>query len=661
MRFHRAMCPVVVLAAAFVQAGAASAIDPQYLSLNDCPDQPGCAALILLDETELDNSSTRSKYSVHRLIKVFTKEGVETWADVEAPTAVGGYSVRNLEGRTVLPDGKEIPLKQDNVFVKYLKSGKRWAKRKTAKFPGVVPGAIIDYSYDVLTEPNSYLIQVEWEVQQSLPVLQSRFTLKPGKYNFEWKKTGIEPIQVKEERPFKNAVYYSATSVPPLLREPYGPPEEAVRVRYHFNLPELTANWLGAYAGRVAGKSEAFTREPAGVAAKVAELVAPADPPLEKVRKIYGFVQEKIGTEEMRAGATEEKALEEAKDAGEVLRRGFGSEYERTMLFMAMVRATGLDHGVLLITGKFSSALTPEVDDEDQFDSFATAVKTGSNNWTFYDPATRHCPFGMISPEKEGGKTRNAVLITPAAGAGEPRKAVVQNLHMTTYAPTGFSLAAVPFSAAGKNLLKRQVKATMRAEGGLEVAVNEQGTGLVDLDHKQDYELLDETERQEKLRERLGEIFTSAELVSAQFQDLDSFDKPAVLTYNFRLPGDPATADRLIVSPSIFHASEPMPFTAETRRTNVLFQHARKTQEIVSYVPPPGFEVEEVPAPVVVKDPPFSLVIAYALSDGALTMTRNLEIDAGEWPAADYPRLRSFFEKVQEADRQVVTLKKTAP
>jgi len=71
--------------------------------------------------------------------------------------------------------------------------------------------------------------------------------------------------------------------------------------------------------------------------------------------------------------------------------------------------------------------------------------------------------------------------------------------------------------------------------------------------------------------------------------------------------------------------------------------------------------VQELPAPIVVKDPPLSLAIGYATDAGALTLTRNLDIDTAQWPAADYARLKAFFEKVREADRQTVVLAKAAP
>src|SRR5262249_9728702 len=78
-------------------------IDPSYLAMKDCPSEPGCAALILLDETELSNDSAQARVSHHRLIKVFTEEGISKYADVEVYAEVGSDDIRNLAGRTILP------------------------------------------------------------------------------------------------------------------------------------------------------------------------------------------------------------------------------------------------------------------------------------------------------------------------------------------------------------------------------------------------------------------------------------------------------------------------------------------------------------------------------------------------------------------------------
>src|SRR5437899_7140997 len=118
----------------------------------------------------------------------------------------------------------------------------------------------------------------------------------------------------------------------PRSRPPLGPPADAVRARMYFYLPELQATWLGEMAGRIGGAAGNFIGDATAVHAKVKDLVGEQDPPIQKVKKIYQFVQQEIGTEEQRAGQTDEAQVKDPNNIDEVLKRGYGDEADRTLL-----------------------------------------------------------------------------------------------------------------------------------------------------------------------------------------------------------------------------------------------------------------------------------------------------------------------------------------
>jgi len=281
--------------------------------------------------------------------------------------------------------------------------------------------------------------------------------------------------------------------------------------------------------------------------------------------------------------------------------------------------------------------------------------------WTFYDPAAKHCPFGMLSAEKEGG-VNNAILLKPQKGMGAEAESLVQHLLLKTNRPAPYSIAAIPFSAAGKNVRLRDATVKFSADGSLEVIVSEQGSGLTDLEHRDDYERLDEEKRKEALGKTLRRAQPQAQLTSASFDDIGSFDKTATIKYSFKLSeAASGVADRIVVTPSLFSADQANPFSAATRRTPVHFPYARKTQEKIIIEVPEGYEAVELPAPTVVRDPPFVLMTSFATDGTKLIFNRRMEIDAAVWPVAEYPRLKAFFEKMQEADHQAVVLKRLNP
>ncbi len=635
---------------------AAKDLDPEFLEISDCPEHPGCHAVILLEEIEFSNESNRTKYSERRLMKLFTDEGIEKWSDVTLRAAVGSYDVRNLSGRTILPDGTEIPLDQQNVRVKLLRQGKRRVKFKSATFPGVVPGAIIEYSFDILTKGNSFFTEDTWSIQHELPVLISRYVLKKGKFDLGWRQTGMENVRVEHEAPYKNVEVFTARNVPPLPDEPMGPPQEALRARMSFFLPELQKIWLGVTAGKVSGAAAEFMEGP-GIAEKARELVSDSDSALTKVRKIYEFVQESIGAEEQRASETEESAIKDAGNAGEVLARGFGNEYERTLLFLSLVKQAGLEGGLLLIASRYGSPFDENKPEGDQFDSFAAAVRTG-DGWTFYDPAEKHCPFGMISPEKEGGVS-NAVLLVPQKGQGVEKTSRVQNLILTTFDPAPYSIAAIPFSGASKNVLTRTMRVALQENGSATVSVSEQGRGLADLDLRKRLDGTDE-QRRADLGDSLADLFKRPRLSSLSIENEASFDKDVTVKYEFETPEFASVVgDRILLTPS-FESAKPNPFTVAARRTPVHFPHAQRTVDTVFIDIPEGYAVDEMPKATTVRDEPYVFVMSYTKIGQRLKLSRRLEIDTGVSPVEDYPRLKTLYETIQQADRQVVVLRKEA-
>lgn len=649
------LCAMLGVFAGSSPVAAAEAVTDEHRDIKDCPSEPGCPALILLDVRELNNESGRTKYTSRRLIKFFTADGIEKYGQIDTYAVIGGREVRNMKGRTLLPDGSELRLTTDDIHLKWLKRGKLRIRVKSATFPGVVPGAIVEYSYDILTEPNSYMTETLWDIQQDLPILESRFTLKHGKYSMGWSQGGSEPVKVEHASPFKNVNNFVAKDVPSIPDEPYGPPDGTLQARIQFGLPEMANNWVGSVAGEFAGYTWTYMGGE-GIEAKAKELVGSETYPAVKVRRIYDFLQEKIGS----PAADDDEEEKPAKNAGEVLARGQGNEWERTMLFMALARAAGIETRLLLIASRDNGKLELDFMDGSQFDAYAVAAKTGQN-WTFYDPAVRHCVFGMISPEKEGG-AGNAIMIQPTKDAGKIATAVVQNLQFTHHMPEPFAVVGLPFSAASKNTLKRETRVTIGEDGTGTVEVVRQGLGHVDLEHRRAYERLTAEERREALANRVREEIPSADLVSSEFVDLEVFGKEAQIKYTMTIPSLATTVgNRMIISPFVHQSFLANPFTAETRRTPVLFSYARRTQDTVTIVVPEGYTVGGLPEQVVVRDEPFVLTVAYTGGDKEFTMSRRLDVNTAEWPVADYPRLKAFFEKVHEANRTAITLTKAAP
>ena len=83
-----------------------AAADPA-LQIADCPHEPGCSALMLLEEIELNNEGSSSLYAVRRQIKLFTQRGIDAYADTQVEGSVGAYNsivIADIDGTA----GKEM-------------------------------------------------------------------------------------------------------------------------------------------------------------------------------------------------------------------------------------------------------------------------------------------------------------------------------------------------------------------------------------------------------------------------------------------------------------------------------------------------------------------------------------------------------------------------
>ena len=81
-------------------------ISPEEMAMNDCPQQPGIAAICLYYE-----KTTAHEYdeiSIFKRLKIFTPAGRE-FANIEIPYFRGWYIVKDLEARVVPAQGQPRP------------------------------------------------------------------------------------------------------------------------------------------------------------------------------------------------------------------------------------------------------------------------------------------------------------------------------------------------------------------------------------------------------------------------------------------------------------------------------------------------------------------------------------------------------------------------
>src|SRR5207249_5872481 len=97
------------------------AITPEEQALKDVAEQPGAPSIIMERQEIADDLN--NFHSTFKRIKILTEEG-RKYADVELPYNRHGFSIGDISGRTVHPDGTVIPF-EGKPFDKAILSAKQ--------------------------------------------------------------------------------------------------------------------------------------------------------------------------------------------------------------------------------------------------------------------------------------------------------------------------------------------------------------------------------------------------------------------------------------------------------------------------------------------------------------------------------------------------------
>jgi hypothetical protein len=119
-----------------------------------------------------------------------------------------------------------------------------------------------------------------------------------------------------------------------------------------------------------------------------------------------------------------------------------------------------------------------------------------------------------------------------------------------------------------------------------------------------------------------------------------------------------ATGKRLVLPLSIFSAGSRDPFTSSHREEPIDLQYPFLEKDQVTLHLPPGFQVESVPSDARVDLPQNAVYLSHAAADGqTITFTRSYVLANMLYGAAEYNKLKGFFDDVSNKDRAQAVLR----
>ena len=611
-------------------------INPADLAAKDSPEKPGAHAIYLYREDTRDDTQNRDDF--YNRIKIFTEEG-KKYADVEIPYDRDVFYVTNVRARTIHPDGRVVEWNAKLLDKTLLKARGYKVLEKTFTLPEVEAGCIIEYRYRKSLNAE-YLYDNTWEVQTDLFTRQAKFAFRPSTlYGVMWIPYGI-PITNPVAKGKDGMIHLDIQNVPPLEKEDYMPPEEAIKARvdfaYYTNQGTTDPDKFWKEAGKKwYESSEGFIGHHKLVAEEAARTAAADDAPEGKLRKLYARVQKIRNLSFEREKTTQEEKREKLKEndnAEDVLKRGVGNGVTIDYLFCALARAAGFDASVVRVSTRNRYFFIKGMLEIRQLNDVVISVRLGDKD-VYLDPGNVHAPFGLL-PWMESGVTG--------------LKLDKQGGQFVTTTATQTSDAVT----------RRVAKLVMGDDGQVQGKLTVTFTGQEAMLRRLDADDEDEAARKQSLLDEAKSwVPAGATVEFTNSPDWDGPDAPLVAEFNvnMRVWGT-STGRRLLLSERVFASPIARQFDHASRIYPVYFNYASTGEDDVTLQLPLALRVGSVPAPVDRTANVGFYQVSCEKQGASIHLMRKMGLTGILYPVQLYGELRNFMNQVKAGDEQQVVL-----
>jgi hypothetical protein len=645
--FPAVMC--VVLAALTIAPLASAGIgfqpvSPDELKLTAEPQAPGAPAIILYRQIDRDDNGRTSHQDDYFRIKILTEEG-RKYADVEIPYFKDAENITGIRARTIRPDGS-IANFDGKVFDKTIVKAKGLKYlAKTFTLPDVQVGGIIEYYYTHDLSEN-LIFDSHWILSQDLFTKNARFTLKPFTSDFQqftvrWNWQQLPPGTVPPKEGGDHVIRLEAQNIPAFQTEDFMPPENELKSRVDFVYSDEAFESDVDKYWRKAGKKlndqmESFVGKRKAMEQAVAEMVAPGDSAEQKARKIYARVQQIRNTSyEVQKTEQEQKRSKEKEvpNVEEIWKRGYGDGTHLTWLYLALVRAAGLESYGVWVSDRSNYFFDKRLMDRRRLDANVVLVKVDGKD-VFCDPGAAYAPYGIL-PWNETG------------------------VHGLRLDKDGGQWIETTLPASSDSRIDRTAHLKLdESTGGLEGTLTVSFTGLEAWQRRVEERNQDEAAKKKYLEDEVRESIPAAiELELTNQPNWSSSDGPLTAEYTLKVPGWASAAGRrALMSVGLFSAPEKHLFDHSNRVHPIYFEYPFQKVDDVTVQLPLGWQVASIPAPQKQDGHVVTYSLDFKHDAGSLHWRRFLNVDLIMLESKYYPALRNFFQVVRTNDDAQVIL-----
>jgi hypothetical protein len=601
---------------------------------------PEADAAILFREGDLDDDDAEgTSLKVYVRIKVFTDRG-RRYGDVQLPYRAELGRINDVHARTVHSDSKEFPVEGREIYDKLLvTTGHSIWRAKTFSMPSVEAGSIIEYRYRQ-TYPRGFRY-FALDLQSELFIKELKYRIRPeAASHLEVRWTAFNNGADKQFKPVWDGRYIiDGLNIAPFRREPLMPPDPAVKMwgwLYYSKETERDPDkYWPDYVKSNFQAAAAQTAPTALIKRIVGSITLSGDTPSEKVERIYHYVQSEIRNTGASAAQPGIQVSGKVYGPEEVIRRRYGTSHEINRLFISMLRAAGVDARVVELTTRDENFFRRSFPDSFQLNSELTAVIGPGGSPTFYDPGTPNCPIGLLAWEKEA---------VPA---------LVYDREDPRFVDT-------PIAEAGSSLEDRTLVVTPLQDGRVTAHAELKVSGHRAMDLRGELSDLSLDQQRKRVVSGVREILPTAivEDSSIKLSNTAGYEGPVELSCEFTAPGFALpTEKRLLLRPALLEHRDENLLPAPHRTNDIYFRYPWSEQDKVIVEIPDGYS-EQLPENVTIDIGAARYDATFRREGRHIVYERKLSVNAIVFPAEQYSTVKSFFDRVYQADRAVISLER---
>jgi transglutaminase-like putative cysteine protease len=639
---------LLVLALALVPAGAAEAavefraIAESEKKLASIPEHPNAPAVVLFKQglfLLIDPASGQLRPTLEVTVrrKILTEEG-KRYGEVVLHHSKR-VRLQRVEARTVLPDGRVIPVPEKAMFRRRTSHNEKTFETALA-FPAVEVGAILDYRYKI--ETGGFLFE-PWYFQEDVPTLYSEvvFELPEILVTSAWRQ---DPMRVGlQENAAKTLGGYRITAwgnrLPAVPDEPHGPSFAEMAARYMVipvsvrgpaGKTPLFSDWASTcdrYA-KVYAKSLRKARD-AGRRARELTAAVPGGGRRERARALYRFVRDEIETVDLTG-----VGLPEDSTADSVLTARRGDPTEKALLLQALLAAIDIEARLVWVTERAEGPVNLQFFTPLWFDRAILALDLDGQR-VYLDPSDRSLGFGRLPPGIEG---MPALLYDPK----EPQ--VIDRM---------------PVSPFAENLRRAEIALDLDAEGRLA------GRGTLRLTGHHAWSYLGwrgddgDSDTNTAWQDWIEDAFPGFAVQDVQAKE--DFDAQRVeVAWTLRQRDEEVLGDEttLTASRPLGPAAQPFQDSAERRQSPILFPFGDRDEVELTLSWPEGWSPESLPRPLRHDNAVGAALVEVQVNEGdrSLTYRRRVDIPGREYGKSSYEALQTLFAETEKSDAESVVL-----